>query len=104
MKLVYLLALLLFVSCTLCEGQTSYYPTETKEGVTTSHGPLGIARNIKQDKNGNIWIAAFSGIYRYDGKLFTNITSEVSKARFFDVLEERKGNFWFYYRFRCVLL
>jgi len=93
-KLVYLFALLLFVSCTLCKGQRSYYPIDTIQ-ATTSHGPLGIVRNIKQDKNGNIWIAAFDGIFRYDGKTFTNITSELSKARFFDVLEDRKGNLWF---------
>ncbi|GAB3517371.1 ligand-binding sensor domain-containing protein [Emticicia fontis] len=100
-------ALLMIVSCTWCAGQSlpkSYYPTdpETKE-VVTSHGPRSITRNIRQDKKGNIWIAAFDGIFRYDpsamlkvgGKAFTNITSEVSTARFFDVLEDRKGNFWF---------
>ncbi|RYU94254.1 ligand-binding sensor domain-containing protein [Emticicia agri] len=106
-KLVQLYALLMLVSCTLCEGQTqqkSYYPTDTKtEEAITSHGPLSITRNIKQDRKGNIWIAAFDGVFRYDsaaarkagGKAFTNITSEVSKARFFDVLEDKKGNFWF---------
>ncbi|MBA4851442.1 two-component regulator propeller domain-containing protein [Emticicia sp. BO119] len=107
MKHLYFYVLLLFTSCTVCNAQNqqrSYYPIEpeTKE-VVTSHGPLSITRNIKQDKKGNIWIAAFDGIFRYDpsgllkigGKAFTNITSEVSKARFFDVLEDRKGNFWF---------
>lgn len=101
-KHLHVYTLLMFVSCTLCEGQKSYYPTDTSK-VVTSHGPLGIARNIKQDKKGNIWIAAFSGVYRYDpsavlrvsGKAFTNVTNEVSSARFFDVLEDRKGNFWF---------
>lgn len=107
MKHLFLYGLMLFVSGNLCYGQNqskSYYPAEpeTKE-VVTSHGPLSITRNIKQDKKGNIWIAAFDGVFRYDpsallrigGKAFTNITSEVSKARFFDVLEDRKGNFWF---------
>lgn len=112
-KHIYVYALLLFVSCTLCEGQNkpdqqrSYYRTDTI-GAITSHGPLSITRNIRQDKKGNIWIAAFDGIFRYDparrsdsavlrsdGKTFTNITSTVSKARFFDVLEDKKGNFWF---------
>ncbi len=93
-KRLHVYTLLMFVCCTLCEGQTSYYPTDTNK-VITSHGPLGIARNIKQDKKGNIWIAAFSGVYRYDGKSFTNITSKLSSTRFFDVLEDRKGNFCF---------
>jgi ligand-binding sensor domain-containing protein len=35
------------------------------------------------------------GVFRYDGKSFTNITSEVSLARFFSLLEDRNGNFWF---------
>lgn len=96
-KLVYLYTLMLFISGTLCEAQTSYYPVDTSK-VITSHGPLGIVRNIKQDRNGNIWIAAFSGIFRYDPsagqKPFANITSGTSSARFFDILEDRKGNFW----------
>ncbi|RFS16923.1 two-component regulator propeller domain-containing protein [Emticicia sp. C21] len=98
-KLIHLYTLILVVSGNVCKGQKqqkSYYPTEpeTKE-IITSHGPLGIVRNIKQDKKGHIWIAAFSGIFRYDGKSFTNITSDVSSARFFDVLEDKKGNLWF---------
>jgi ligand-binding sensor domain-containing protein len=64
-------------------------------GVITAHGPKWITRNVIQDRQGNIWIAAFDGIFRYDGKSFTNITSKVSSARFFSVLEDRKGNFWF---------
>lgn len=98
----------MLVSCTICEGQNktdqpkSYYPTETNE-VVNAHGPLGIARNIKQDKKGNIWIAAFSGVYQYNtsaalstgGKSFTNVMSGISSARFFDVLEDKRGNFWF---------
>jgi ligand-binding sensor domain-containing protein len=67
---------------------------KTKD-VTTSHGPNGIVRTIKQDRKGNIWITSWEGVFRYDGKSFTNITSKVSSARFFSVLEDRKGNFWF---------
>jgi ligand-binding sensor domain-containing protein len=67
---------------------------ETKD-VTTSYGPKSIVRTIKQDRKGNIWIASWEGIFKYDGKSFTNITSKVSSARFFSVLEDKKGNFWF---------
>jgi len=67
---------------------------KTKD-VTTSYGPNSIVRTIKQDRKGNIWIASWEGIFKYDGKSFTNITSKVSSARFFSVLEDSKGNFWF---------
>lgn len=91
---------LVFNVCTYCKSQTkTELPkagtnSENKE-LVTSHGPKGITRNLIQDRKGNIWIAAFDGIFRYDGKSFTNITSKVSSARFFSVLEDRKGNLWF---------
>lgn len=86
-KCIYLFALWVLVSCTWCKGQNT---TDT----TSSRGPGQITRNIIQDRKGNIWMAAFDGIFWYDGKSFTNITSKVSSARFFSVLEDRKGNFW----------
>ncbi|MDB4919162.1 two-component regulator propeller domain-containing protein [Mucilaginibacter sp.] len=92
--------LLIFVFCTSCKGQSKTdlpkdsIKSETRS-VITSAGPNNITRNIIQDRKGNIWIASWEGIFRYDGKSFTNITSKVSSARFFSVLEDRKGNFWF---------
>ena len=53
-----------------------------------------MVRNIKQDRKGNILIASYKGVFRYDGKSFTNITSKISKPSFWDVLEDRKGNLW----------
>ncbi|SEJ24459.1 Two component regulator propeller [Dyadobacter sp. SG02] len=95
-KCVCSFALLLFVSGTWCHGQiTTNLPKSDTAGIISSHGPSAITRNIIQDRKGNIWMAAFDGIFRYDGKSFTNITSKVSSARFFSVLEDRKGNFWF---------
>jgi len=76
------------------EGKKILISSENKGGIT-SHGPKWVTRKIIQDRKGNIWIAAFDGIFRYDGKSFTNITSNVSSARFFSVLEDRIGNFWF---------
>lgn len=70
------------------------WPLNTKT-VSTSSSPSTITRNIIQDKNGIFWIATFEGVYRYDGESFTNITSKVSSARFFSVLEDRKGDLWF---------
>lgn len=71
------------------------YGPKTEDPITSSTIPKNITRTIKQDRKGNIWIAAFDGVFKYDGKSFTNITSKVSSARFFSVLEDRKGNFWF---------
>src|ERR1700734_1172067 len=96
--LIYTLFLMV-VFCSSCgqnqrKGQEIIINSENK-GVITSYGPKWITRNIIQDRKGNIWIAAFDGIFRYDGKSFTNITSKVSSARFFSVLEDSKGNLWF---------
>lgn len=65
------------------------------KNILTAQGPKGIVRTIKQDKKGNIWITSWEGVFKYDGKSFTNVTRKVSSARFFSVLEDRKGNFWF---------
>ena len=46
-------------------------------------------------KKGNIWLASWEGIFKYDGNSFINMTNEVSLSRFFSVLEDSKGNFWF---------
>jgi ligand-binding sensor domain-containing protein len=91
---------LALVFCTSCKGQVKTdIPADNNksdtQSVIASVGPKNITRNIIQDRNGNIWIAAFDGIFRYDGKSFTNITSAVSSSHFFSVLEDRKGNLWF---------
>jgi ligand-binding sensor domain-containing protein len=65
--------------------------------ITTPYGPGSITRNILQDRKGNIWLASWEGIIRYDGKSFTNFTNKEGLRRFhtFSVLEDRKGNIWF---------
>lgn len=72
-----------FVGNTVCIGQT------------TSYGPTISVRTIIQDRTGYIWLATNEGVIRYDGKSFTNITGNMDPDRFFSVLEDRKGNFWF---------
>lgn len=100
MKYVHIYALfVMFVFHTSCGQNQTTVPkdnikSETKDSIT-SHGPNSITRNIIQDKKDNIWIASWEGIFRYDGKSFTNITSKVSSARFFSALEDSKGNLWF---------
>lgn len=84
-----------FASCgqNQTEAKTIIINAETN-GVVTAYGPKTITRNIIQDRKGNIWVAAFDGIFRYDGKSFTNITGKAGLVRFFSVLEDRKGNLW----------
>jgi ligand-binding sensor domain-containing protein len=72
----------------------AYIKSEFKDTVT-SYGPSRMVRNVKQAKNGDILIAAYNGVFRYDGKSFTNITSRIPSPSFWDVLEDRKGNLWF---------
>jgi len=72
-----------------------YSESQLKE-LATSRVPMSQVRNVKQDRNGNILIAAtWGGVFRYDGKSFTNLTSNVGYHRFWDVLEDRRGNLWF---------
>lgn len=91
---------LMFVFCASCKGRNrADLPIDTIRPETNSAGtssvPDRITRNIIQDSKGNIWMATFGGVFKYDGKWFTNITLKVSLARFFSVLEDRKGNLWF---------
>jgi ligand-binding sensor domain-containing protein len=82
-----------------CDAQSKRESTDSTQSETkpviTSHGPTSITRNIEQDRHGNIWVASWEGVFRYDGQSFTHITHGVSTARFFSVLEDRKGNLWF---------
>jgi ligand-binding sensor domain-containing protein len=95
-KPVHITVLFMLILSTFCEGQGLPKVTDSeKKELIASNVPKTITRNFIEDSKGNIWVAAFDGIFRYDGHSFTNITSKVSSAHFFDVLEDRKGNFWF---------
>jgi ligand-binding sensor domain-containing protein len=98
---VALYALLIIVFYTTSKGQKKTEPSKPDiiskiTGANIYTGPTSIVRNIEQDRNGNIWLASWDGVFKYDVKgKFTNVTSGVSKARFFSVLEDRKGTMWF---------
>lgn len=72
------------------------YFVETKY-TTSLYGPNSITRNILQAKNGDIWLATWEGIIRYDGKSFINFTKKENLRRHhvFCILEDRNGNLWF---------
>lgn len=108
------LVFLLFVFLASCKGQgqtgqpkdsRSQIESDLLDGIsiitsfnviTTRNAPTRITRKVKQDKEGNLLIAAFEDIIRYDGKSFTNFPKEKGLDSFdaFDVLEDSKGNLW----------
>ena len=106
---------LLIIFCTSCIGQektdspkaaASQVKQSAPEGdpyfvegdsVNSLYGPTSITRNMIEDRQGNIWIATWEGIIRYDGNSFTNFTIKEDLSRFhvFAVLEDSRGNIWF---------
>jgi ligand-binding sensor domain-containing protein len=90
---------LILVLCMSCKDKNNTgLPKENSisesKDIDITNSPKSITRTIKQDRNGNIWFATWEGIIQFNGNSFTNITSSVSKSRFFSVLEDRRGNFW----------
>ena len=63
--------------------------------MVSTYGPTRMVRSVKQAKNGDMFIASYTGVWRYDGKLFTNMTTGIASPSFWDVLEDQKGNLWF---------
>ncbi|TDE10848.1 ligand-binding sensor domain-containing protein [Dyadobacter psychrotolerans] len=98
-KLLYVCGLLMLAFCASC-GRTKTDLSDDKtrsETIDTvsSYGPKTMVRNVKKGRNGSVLIAAsFAGVFRYDGKIFTNLTSKLGSRRFWDVLEDRAGNLW----------
>ena len=95
-------------------SRANYSESQLKE-ADTSRVPMSMVRNVKQARNGDILIASYLGVFRYEARLparagtdgndavgkgtsFTNLTSKIISPRFasfWDVLEDRKGNLWF---------
>ncbi len=65
--------------------------------------PQGIYKDASigtgfQDKSGNIWFGSNGeGVYRYDGKSFTNFTTKdgLDNNIIYSILEDKTGNIWF---------
>ena len=60
------------------------------------NAPKRITRNIKLDKEGNLLIAAYDDIVRYNGDSFTQLIKpeKIESWYAFDVLEDSKENIW----------
>lgn len=109
------LLLLLCISLTACQGQEDPPPKKSmplEKKVTpkdfdpyfvppaaaySKKGPASITRNIIEDRKGNVWLATWEGIIRYNGTTFTNFTKQnfLRKFHVFSALEDRNGNLWF---------
>ncbi len=68
-----------------------------KQDTVSAVGPYAVTRNLFEDKNGNIWLASWQGIIRYDGKVFTNYTLKFGLERIHAIsgFEDKMGNLWF---------
>ena len=101
MKYIHVYALfLMLVSLSSCGQNQTNSPkenikSETKDIISSGWPKNDTAYNIKKGRNGAILIASKRGVFRYDGKSFTNLTSKLGSHTFLDALEDRKGDFWF---------
>jgi ligand-binding sensor domain-containing protein len=93
------------------EDKSTPKPHENSAGskavslAATSKVPVSMVRHVREASNGDILIASYLGVFRYDIRLpdgheksFTNLTSKISPpitSSFWDVLEDQKGNLWF---------
>lgn len=72
-------------------GQTKLIKTQSLNSGDNVHCSL-------QDRKGNLWFATTAdGVYRYDGKTFTNFTTKdgLNSNGVFAIYEDKKGNIWF---------
>ncbi len=100
MKFKFLFTLLLMsVFFGACKQNQHFVSPETimpdSKPIVSAYGPTRMVRSVKKAKNGDILIASYTGVWRYDGKLFTNITTGIPAPSFWDVQEDQKGNLWF---------
>lgn len=106
---------LVLVLNTSCNGQvkTNNETKQVNEQTSTSTGQTKLIKNHftnkyqeaadnvhcgLQDKAGNLWFGTTGdGVYRYDGKTFTNYTKKdgLDTNQILSILEDTKGNIWF---------
>ena len=103
--------LLVVAFLTSCNGQTKTQ-SQTDSVTEAKTNPIGQPKIIRtqstdtnngvscglQDKAGNLWFGTGGeGVYRYDGKLFTQYTEKdgLSHNYVYSILEDKAGNIWF---------
>lgn len=83
------------MDASLAAGIDPYF-VEPEDTIST-RGPQCIVRDLIQDKMGNIWLATWQGIIRYDGHVFVNYTLREGLIHFHvgSLFEDSKGSLWF---------
>lgn len=82
-------------------GMNALEPADPNFGrigdTISSSGPKSITRSILQDKKGNLWLASWEGIIRFDGQKFTNFTLKEGLRHYhvFSAFEDKRGVLWF---------
>ena len=87
--------LLVFIFFTYSNGQNKTQPKLVKTQGTNEYENVHCGL---QDKEGNMWFGTTGeGVYRYDGKLFTQFTVKdgLSCDKVWSILEDKTGNIWF---------
>src|SRR4051812_21850648 len=97
----------------LCLAMVHSCAGQTKPGITTAAvSPAPTPKLVKtqgtgqfanifcslKDKKGRLWFGTMGeGVYRYDGKGFTQFTTSngLCNNRVYSMLEDRSGNIWF---------
>jgi len=103
--------LLVSIFFTSCNGQTkteqpnetvvkqlSFTSKKTKLTKTQGANEYQNVHCIIQDKDGNLWFGTTGeGVYRYDGKEFTQFTEKdgLSSNKIWSILEDKLGDIWF---------
>jgi ligand-binding sensor domain-containing protein len=98
----------MFCFFTSCNGQNQTQKIISEQKLNTTGQPKLVktqgsnqADNIHcglQDKAGNLWFGTTGeGVYRYDGKLFTQYTVKdgLTDNKVWSILEDKIGNIWF---------
>jgi len=58
--------------------------------INKSDTPLANVWSIIEDRKGNIWIGSQNGLFRYDGNVYTKLTTAFING----IHEDNKGNIW----------
>ena len=110
LKFKYLLLILIFtISCKIDKKTTKDKGVDLEidsknklsliskvDTIFDTNAPKRITRNVKLDSDGNILIAAYDDIIRYNGYSFTRLSKPQDLERWyaFDVIEDSKKNIW----------
>jgi signal transduction histidine kinase/ligand-binding sensor domain-containing protein len=90
---IFLLVAATIVSVHLAHGQYAYESWTTDQGL-----PQNSVNDIRQTRDGYIWLATFDGLVRFDGVRFTVFdkgnTPGITSNRFLRMFEDAQGDLW----------